>query len=231
MKKISVFMLFMALLFTACNSSMDGYRQETSSVSSENASETTGTSAEPPDIVENLLPVEEYSWERTEEVSHIVIHFTSTVVNNKDDPYNMKDIWQLFYDLEVSVHYVIDRTGTIHMLIPEDRAAWHAGAGTWGNDERYTNKMNLYSIGIELLGIGSYEDMQGYLTKEQYNEIDKSLIGFTQAQYESLALLIDDVCARHFTIEKDRNHIIGHSEYSEKKTDPGSLFDWNQLHI
>lgn len=35
---------------------------------------------------------------------------------------------------EVSAHYLIDEIGQIDPLVPEELRAWHAGAGSWGDD-------------------------------------------------------------------------------------------------
>jgi N-acetyl-anhydromuramyl-L-alanine amidase AmpD len=128
----------------------------------------------------------------------------------------------------VSIHYIIDRAGTVYCYIPEDRVAWHAGKGQWAGDEKYTDKMNFYAIGIELVGIGSAKDMSLYMTKENYNKLDKSLRGFTDAQYISLKALVEDICCRN-GIPMDREHVIGHEDYSSRKKDPGELFDWDRL--
>ena len=58
----------------------------------------------------------------------------------------------------------------------------------------------------------------------------RSHIGYTEAQYKSLSLLLDDILARNKKMKRDRNHIIGHDEYAPaRKTDPGSLFDWSKI--
>ena len=88
--------------------------------------------------------------------------------------------------------------------------------------------MNKYSIGIELTAIGSKNDMKQYVSSSYYNSIPKSNIGFTDAQYESLIALLNDVCKR-WSIPINREHIIGHSEYSPLKADPGELFDWERV--
>ncbi len=175
-----------------------------------------------------LEPFDKYSWEREFDVEYIVLHFTSNVVNDKNNPHDVGKVKDIFTTTEVSAHYIIDRDGRIKCFIPENLAAWHAGAGTFANDEKYTNKMNKYSIGIEMLAIGSYSDMQYYLTAAEYNSIDKSFIGFTEKQYASLKLLLKDICERNH-ISFDREHIIGHDEYNLDKNDPGELFDWNRL--
>lgn len=189
---------------------------------------------EPPVVVypgaveDYLLPLEDFSWERKFAPEYVMIHFTSAVVARPDDPYNMEIIRSVFTDYEISIHYIIDREGVVHCYIPEDRVAWHAGVGEWAGDEKYSNKMNDYAIGIELLAIGSRNDMEQYLTAGEYKRLDDQLLGYTDAQYEALAALVEDICARN-DIPMDRAHIIGHQEYSPKKNDPGELFDWNRL--
>lgn len=175
-----------------------------------------------------LLPLDEYSWERKYTPEFVMIHFTSAVTNHRNDPYNIDLIRGIFVEYNVSVHYIIERDGTVHCYVPEDRVAWHAGKGSWNDDPAYTDSMNQYAIGIELVGMGSQSDMSVYLTKEEYEALDISLPGFTDDQYESLKDLVSDIC-RRYNIAMDRQHIIGHEEYSPTKTDPGELFDWSRL--
>jgi len=179
-------------------------------------------------VEDYLLPVEDFSWEREYAPEFVVIHFTSAVVTHPDAPYHLPHVRQTFIDYGVSIHYIIDRDGTVHCYIPEDRVAWHAGAGEYLEDPKYTNKMNLYSVGIELVAIGSQKDMAQYLTKSQYRKLDPSLPGFTQEQYTALEALVQDLCSR-YEIPMDRTHVLGHEEYASRKTDPGALFDWSRL--
>ena len=52
---------------------------------------------------------------------------------------------------EVSAHWLIHEDGRTEALVPEDRRAWHAGAGSWlGRDD-----VNSRSIGIELVNPGN----------------------------------------------------------------------------
>lgn len=175
-----------------------------------------------------LLPFDKYSWEREFDIEYIVLHFTSNAVNNISEPYSIEAVKQIFEQSEISTHYIIDRDGQIKCFIPENYAAWHAGVGTFANDEKYTNKMNKYSIGIEMLAIGSYNDMKQYMSKDDYDKIDKSLIGFTDEQYASLKELLKEICER-YSITYDKAHIIGHNEFNPNKSDPGELFDWDRL--
>lgn len=179
-------------------------------------------------VEDYLLPIEEFSWERQFTPEYIMLHFNSAVVPHPKDPFNMEYVRQIFVDYDVSVHYIVERDGTVCCYIPEDRVAWHAGAGEWNGDPKYTNTMNQYAIGIEIVAIGSQADMAAYLTAAQYQALDDSLKGYTQAQYDALRLLIADLCSR-YDIPADRAHVIGHEEYSHKKSDPGELFDWSQV--
>jgi len=88
--------------------------------------------------------------------------------------------------------------------------------------------MNDYAIGIELMGIGTQKEMSIYMTAANYNKLDPAHLGFTDAQYASLKALVQDICDRN-DIPMDRDHVIGHEDYSPKKVDPGDLFDWDRL--
>jgi len=175
-----------------------------------------------------LCPLENYSWERKYEPAFVMVHFTSAVVTNREDPYEPSALRALFVENEVSTHYLIQRDGTVLCMVPENRVAWHAGVGEWLGDEKYTNTMNEYAIGIELAAIGSEADMEKYLPAGAYSQLDTAHLGFTDAQYGALSALVTDLCER-YRIPMDREHIIGHDDYSPEKHDPGELFDWNRL--
>lgn len=179
-------------------------------------------------VEDYLGEITDFSWPQEYKPEFVMIHFCSAVVNHPDDPYNMDYIRQTFIDADVSIHYVIARDGTIYCYIPEDRTAWHAGYGEWLGEEKYKNNLNRYSIGIELAGMGTEEEMSLYLTKKQYAALKPEWIGYTDAQYEALADLVADICERH-EIPLDRDHVIGHDEFSPKKNDPGDLFDWSRI--
>ena len=77
--------------------------------------------------------------------SLIVIHYTGM-----DDAASARD---RLCDpaAEVSAHWLIHDDGTPEALVPEDRRAWHAGAGSWrGQDD-----VNSRSIGIEIANPGN----------------------------------------------------------------------------
>lgn len=85
-------------------------------------------------------------------------------------------------------------------------------------------------IGIELLAIGTKEEMRFNMSAEEYDQIDPDLIGYSEVQYESLNKLLDDIYDRHPAIRRNRMQIVGHDEYApDRKGDPGSLFDWGKI--
>ena len=236
MKIKSTASLFLCLLLTLlCSCSSGGEGDGTSVINTlapEGSIETLQKPSDPEiisDLAERaLMDIEEYSSIREYPVEYVMVHFCSEVVNSKKDPFNAENIKKTFEKNGVSINYIILRDGTVQCWIPEQRVAWHAGKGVWLDDEKYENKMNKYSIGIELTAIGSKKDMSQYLTSAEYNSLPKSYIGYTDEQYQSLAALINDICER-WSIPIDREHIIGHSEYSSLKADPGELFDWERV--
>jgi len=180
-------------------------------------------------MIEYFLPSSN-SEERMEKTTHVVLHFTSNALNNPQNPYLIEDTYNIFKDYGVSAHYVIGRSGEIYSFVPEDRIAYHAGRGNLQNFPEYNDRLNHYSIGIEILAIGTREEMTPIISAEKFDLIDSAIIGYTEAQYNSLNILLNDLVARYPGIEKNRNHIVGHDEYSGGgKTDPGSLFNWSKI--
>ena len=104
---------------------------------------------------------------------------------------------------EVSAHYLIDETGTVEPLVPEELRAWHAGAGAWGQ----VTDVNSRSIGVELVNTGAHP--------------------FPDPQMRALERLLADLCHR-WDIAPER--VIGHSDMAPaRKADPGPRFDWRRL--
>lgn len=104
---------------------------------------------------------------------------------------------------EVSAHWLIAEDGTTEALVPEDRRAWHAGAGAWqGRDD-----VNSHSIGIELSNPGDRP--------------------FPHPQMTALETLLSAIMSR-WPVPPDR--VIGHSDMAPgRKSDPGPRFDWGRL--
>ncbi len=104
---------------------------------------------------------------------------------------------------EVSAHWLIHENGLTEALVPEDRRAWHAGAGAWqGRDD-----VNSRSIGIELVNPGNEP--------------------FPEPQMAALERLLAQIMARWGIGPAG---IIGHSDMAPgRKIDPGPRFDWARL--
>lgn len=104
---------------------------------------------------------------------------------------------------EVSAHYLVSEAGEILALVPEDKRAWHAGAGSWrGKDD-----INSQSIGVELANSGAAP--------------------FPNRQIQALETLLRDLMQR-WAIGPDG--VIAHSDMAPgRKADPGARFDWRRL--
>jgi len=139
--------------------------------------------------------------ERQLPVAMIVLHYTgmenaAAAIKRLTDP-----------NAEVSAHYLVDEDGTVHMLVPEDKRAWHAGAAHW----RGITDVNSASVGIELVNPGhefGYRD-------------------FPDTQIDELIPLMEEIKQRHGIT---RGNIVGHSDIAPtRKQDPGELFPWWKL--
>lgn len=244
-KTLLAVLCLLLVAFVSCskasheNASADSFADNSNEVVSSKAEDIQETYKEVPEEAEPvyvsplaaenfLLPLEDYSWEREYVPEYVMLHFTSAVVPCRDNPYDISRVRKIFEESEISIHYIVDRDGNVQCYIPESRAAWHAGRGCLAGDERLTNAMNKYSIGIEILAIGSKTDMAQYLTSAEYDDLPTELIGFTDAQYNTLKTLVKDICKRN-SIPFDKAHVIGHNMYNPAKTDPGELFSWDNL--
>jgi N-acetylmuramoyl-L-alanine amidase len=108
---------------------------------------------------------------------------------------------------KVSAHYVIDESGAIVRMVPDNRRAWHAGRSYW----RGIRDVNSASIGIELVNPGHEF---GYRA-------------FPERQIDRLLALLAEVTTRHGV---SRAGVLGHSDVAPgRKTDPGELFPWRRL--
>jgi AmpD protein len=106
--------------------------------------------------------------------------------------------------MRVSAHVLIKRDGQCCQFVPFQKRAWHAGVSQWHG----RTACNDFSIGIELEGA----DHDTY-TAQQYQMLNE-LIDALRKTYPSLS----------------EAPIVGHSDIAPgRKTDPGPLFDWNQV--
>ncbi len=144
------------------------------------------------------------------EVNVIVIHSVSAEALSPAEPFDRRWILKTFCDYGVSSHYLIERSGEILRLVPEEMKAWHAGGSIMPEPDN-RQAVNGFSLGIELAA--------------------SSVSGFSAVQYEKLAGLCSDIerrHGRHFTY-------VGHEDIAgsravaaglrkDIKTDPGPAF-------
>jgi N-acetylmuramoyl-L-alanine amidase len=134
-------------------------------------------------------------------VTALVLHYTG-----------MQDAASALHQLcnpaaAVSSHYFVFEDGRILQLVPEERRAWHAGAGCWQGER----DMNSASIGMEIVNPGH---ALGYRA-------------FPDAQIDAVCALSADIVKR-WRIPADR--VIAHSDMApSRKEDPGELFPWDRL--
>ena len=105
----------------------------------------------------------------------------------------------------MSVHYVIDRDGTIYRCVDERDAACHAGDSALDG----ARDVDARSIGVELVGFPS--------------------TAYMPCQLDAVVELCLSLCLR-YKIPLER--IVGHADVvlaAGRKTDPGSHFPWEAV--
>ncbi len=145
-------------------------------------------------------------------ISLIVIHnislppkhygggFVEDFFLNKLD-YNSHSYFKNLKNLKLSSHIFISRGGTISQFVPFDKRAWHAGESNYNG----IHNCNNFSIGIELEGSDD--------------------IKYENQQYQKLNYIIKQL-KKNYPI----TNIVGHSDIApNRKTDPGSAFDWVKI--
>ena len=69
--------------------------------------------------------------------------------------------------------------------------------------------------------------MSTMIPVENFDLIDSDLVGYTEAQYQALNVLIEDI-VEDTGIKKNRA-IVSLMNIRQLETDPGSLFDWSKI--
>lgn len=180
-------------------------------------------------IIDHLMDESRISSPRSKPVEYVMLHFSSDVVAHPEAPYNLDRVIAT-YGGRASANYLIDREGNIYRLVKENRVAWHAGRGALPWPPYHTNTLNSYSIGIEMMNVSTWKDMKIFMSKTIYDKVAKKDIGYTDAQYKSLNLLLADIRSRWPLVKMNRHNIIAHSTYAPgRRSDPGELFDWTRI--
>ena len=130
---------------------------------------------------------------------HDIEDFFTNTLDHSKDVY-----YQEIKDLCVSAHLLIRRTGELIQFVNLYARAWHAGQSELHGCENCNN----FSIGIELEGTDTSP--------------------FEVAQYQTLREVISSLLLYFPQITPQG--IVGHCHIApQRKTDPGSGFDWEEL--
>lgn len=131
-------------------------------------------------------------------IDMLVLHYTEVGANEA-----LKILTDNQRENRVSAHYLIDQTGGIKQLVPDDKRAWHAGQSHW----RGESDNNARSIGIEIENTGNAP--------------------YPPAQIKAVITLCRQLITRY---RIPAQNIVGHSDIAPgRKIDPGIHFPWQEL--
>ena len=154
-------------------------------------------------------------------------------------------------DRGLSTHFMLDRDGTIYQPLNVREIAYHAAG------------FNAQSIGIDLCNpirservrrkARAYERSKGYtrVFSSRINGANRKSMGYTDAQYESLIALLDQlrtvfpklgtldapvgtdarILRTKLAAAQEFSGLVGHQHVSATKWDPGPGFDWERVLI
>ncbi len=132
-------------------------------------------------------------------IEAIIIHSSYNALT--PDSFDIDGILKEYKKINVSPHYIIDRSGTIYRLVSDQEIAYHAGSSRLPDG---TTEVNKVSIGIELINTENGPP--------------------TEEQYVALARLITCLKGKYPV-----KYVLGHSDIApRRKTDPWK-FDWKKL--
>ena len=138
---------------------------------------------------------------KSKQIEFLVFHYTG--MRKESDAINRLTNIQS----EVSSHYLIQRNGTINVMVPDLYVAWHAGKSSW----KSFKSLNKNSIGIEISNPGH----------------DNKYINFSKKQIQSI-LYLSKSLMKKYNIQS--SNILGHSDIAPfRKKDPGEKFPWKYL--
>ena len=140
---------------------------------------------------------------------------TLVVGHSTVGPYQSALNWLTSPLSRVSSHYLISKAGHIVQLVPDERAAWHAGASFWNDMD--SQEIQAASLGIELENLTGMEMPDGKIhPPDPYPAVQiaafRALVQAKMAQYHIPFSRV----VRHLDIAIPRG----------RKTDPAN-FDWS----
>jgi len=162
---------------------------------------------------------------------YIVIHYTASGLMQPTINYLITK------EVNASAHLIIGRDGTIAQLVPFNIQAWHAGKSNY----KGLNGLNGYSIGIELINRGklmclsnTYYDAYAHIVPKEdvftYTEKNKKPTYWQRYTVPQL-IALQQVCELLLNEYQQINDIIGHSDITSRKLDPGPAFPMQEFKL
>lgn len=163
------------------------------------------------------------------DLKFIVIHYTASTniastVNYLQSP-----------RIKASAHLVIGRMGEVFQLVPFNIQAWHAGKSEY----KTFKNLNQYSIGIELINAGRLTRKDNKFFTWYGEEIPRKQVvscidnneglTFWQAFSKQQIKRLRTICIALKKEYPQIQDIMGHSDITVRKIDPGKAFPWNEL--
>lgn len=160
---------------------------------------------------------------------YIVVHYSASSFLNSTVDFLARD------EVPASAHLVIGRDGSAAQLVPFNIMSWHAGNSHYKGLDR----LNRFSIGIELINAGKLKCICGsfytgygrLIPKEEVfaapeaSGIPSYWHKFTNEQIDCLKKVICHLREWYPSIKE----VIGHSDITRRKIDPGRAFPWDEL--
>ncbi|MCL5267056.1 MAG: N-acetylmuramoyl-L-alanine amidase [Bacteroidetes bacterium] len=151
-------------------------------------------------IVNHIVNWGQRKMEHPRKIEAIIIHSSYNALDA--DSFSVKGILREYKDAGVTPHYIIDRSGTIFRLAPDNNVAYQAGKSRLPDGKTDVNSV---SLGIEI--VNTMHDSP------------------TKAQYVSLVKLV-----RCLESKYPVKYVLGHKDIAPgRKTDPWN-FDWAKFH-
>ena len=164
-------------------------------------------------------------------IQYIVIHYTASGLMRPTINYLITP------EVKASAHLIIGRDGTVAQLVPFNIQAWHAGNSHY----KGLNYLNAYSIGIELINRGKliclsntfYDAYAHIVPKEDvFTYTDKNRKTTYWQRYTVPQLIaLQQVCELLLNEYQQINDIIGHSDITSRKLDPGPAFPMQEFKL
>lgn len=172
----------------------------------------------------SILPDFCYSGKPLTDVGGVVLHYFSAINVAPDRWDEPEACFDLFIDLNLpgperhlimpadntpryyaSAHWLVDRRGHEHLLVPLDKQAYHAGRSELNGRPN----LNAWTYGIEFIATHTS--------------------GFTDEQYLTGQRLVAQMMSQHgFGLDA----VVGHQDVAVpkgRKRDPGPKFDWHRF--